>query len=77
MRFQPYYGFVTGLHQVAWDRLSASEQRDLLKRGKSRKGKRPPAPEEESQDEIVLEPLSLPIRAIPKEELDQMPQYRA
>jgi hypothetical protein len=77
MRWQPFYGFKTGLDQAAWDRLSTSEQRTLLSNaGKSRKGKRYPAPEE-PQDEITIERFSLPIRTVSREELARMPRYRA
>jgi hypothetical protein len=77
LRFQPYYGFLSGLDGQAWNRLSTSEQRELLKRSKLRKGKRLPVQEEEEPEGgLVIERFSLPTRAITKEELARMPRYQ-
>jgi hypothetical protein len=72
MRWQPFYGFKTGLNQQQWDALSTDEQREAL-RGSGNRSKEPV--EITDEPELLTERLAFPVRVVSKIDLDRMPLF--
>jgi hypothetical protein len=75
LRFQPYYGYLTGLSESEWNELTPDEHRELIRASK-RKTK-PVVVEDRDRDSIAVEEKSsLEIRYVSRTELDEMPTYQ-